>query len=411
MGPTLRFFSLQNSRLWQWRPGTPKSGKFTPSPCSVTTQDNDPGNRRLRTLCRYEAGDLWGRCRLVCGKPRFRSGFVGCSAIMNTVTLDRSLDPVLRGVGGTRVCWEQAPPVVRASIEDRLRAKVLSALSQESGFSPALAARLTLDDGRRIFVKAIGPDEKSGAPGGQESYRREARISAALPPDVAAPRLTDTWEGEGWVVLVLEDLDGANPDLPWRDDQLDRVLQALTTTAAALTPSPIAAPPGGTPGGTDHWRILAEHRLQLTRFPEMDRWVLDHLDLLVQLEESSRAAASGNTLVHSDLRADNIVLTDERVFFVDWPHARIAAPWLDLVWFLPSVAMQGGPSPNRLFWKHPLAQNANHDQVTAALAAFAGFMLHGAAQLPPPGLPTLRSFQLAQGQQAVQWLQQMTGAE
>ena len=33
---------------------------------------------------------------------------------------------------------------------------------------------------------------------------------------------------------------------------------------------------------------------------------------------------------------------------VDWPHARIGAAWVDLLWFAPSVAMQGGPAPNEL---------------------------------------------------------------
>ena len=28
---------------------------------------------------------------------------------------------------------------------------------------------------------------------------------------------------------------------------------------------------------------------------------------------------------------------------VDWPHARVGQPWVDLLWFAPSVAMQGGP--------------------------------------------------------------------
>jgi len=50
-----------------------------------------------------------------------------------------------------------------------------------------------------------------------------------------------------------------------------------------------------------------------------------------------------------------MLLTDDRVYLVDWPHAKIGARWLDLVWFLPSVAMQGEPPPERLFSTHPLS--------------------------------------------------------
>jgi aminoglycoside phosphotransferase (APT) family kinase protein len=136
--------------------------------------------------------------------------------------------------------------------------------------------------------------------------------------------------------------------------------------------------------------------------------VHENLDLLIGLEASSEAAASGGTLAHFDLRADNIVLTRPDVFFVDWPHAPVGAPWLDLAYFLPSVAMQGGPPPDDLFWRHPVAGNAQRHEVSAVLAGLAGFMIHGATQPAPPGIPSLRRFQLAQGQEAVQWLYHMT---
>lgn len=96
-------------------------------------------------------------------------------------------------------------------MEARLGASVVSATTSEMGFSPALAARVTLDDGRQVFVKAIGPDHLSGAPGGQDIYRREARIAGQLPDAVAAPQLLSSWEGSDWVVLVFEAVEGRPP--------------------------------------------------------------------------------------------------------------------------------------------------------------------------------------------------------
>ncbi len=57
-------------------------------------------------------------------------------------------------------------------------------------------------------------------------------------------------------------------------------------------------------------------------------------------------AAGGETLLHLDLRADNLLLSKkERVLVVDWPHACVEIPWVDVAFFAPSsVAMQGGPS-------------------------------------------------------------------
>jgi hypothetical protein len=316
----------------------------------------------------------------------------------------------LAGIGGARIEWYGVPEAVRQSVEDRLGAAVSEAVSQAFGFSPGLAARLRLSDGRRVFVKAIGPDDESGAPGGRDFYRREARITAGLPDNVAAPCLVDSWEASGWVVLALEDIDGANPALPWRADDLSRVLHALADSAQSLTPSPVSAPAAGSPAGQGHWSNLAADPDRLRRLPQVDAWAASRLTLLVELEARCEIASRGDTLVHADIRADNILLTHDRVYLVDWPHAKVGAAWLDLIWFLPSVAMQGGPPPQELFWSHPLAAGADRTNVLAAVAAVAGFMIDGATQPPPPGLPTLRRFQLAQGRQATQWLRQTIAA-
>lgn len=69
---------------------------------------------------------------------------------------------MLASVAGTRLAWIQVPPDVRHSIEVHAGSAVEAAQDQQTGFSPALAARLRLADGRRLFVKAIGPDEITG---------------------------------------------------------------------------------------------------------------------------------------------------------------------------------------------------------------------------------------------------------
>ena len=46
--------------------------------------------------------------------------------------------------------------------------------------------------------------------------------------------------------------------------------------------------------------------------------------------------------------------------------------------------------------------------VTAVLAALTGFFVRQSRQPPPPGLPTLRAFQAAQGRTALAWLKVRT---
>ena len=53
-------------------------------------------------------------------------------------------------------------------------------------------------------------------------------MAGQLPTPVPAPRLLWTFDDSQWVALVFEDIDGTTPVLPWRPDQLHRVLAALT---------------------------------------------------------------------------------------------------------------------------------------------------------------------------------------
>jgi Ser/Thr protein kinase RdoA (MazF antagonist) len=287
-------------------------------------------------------------------------------------------------------------PGVRAAVEELLGGPVAEAVTQPGGFSPAAAVRLRAADGRRLFVKAVGPEPN---PDSARIYRSEARIAAALPASVPAPRLLDSFEVDGWVTLVFEDIEGRHPAMPWRRDELDRVRAAVARMSAELTPSPIDAPPIAEVFGDsfDGWR-----RLRGEDTAGLDPWALRHLDALAELESGWARAAEGDTLVHGDVRADNILLTEERVHVVDWPWACVGAAWFDVVAMLPSVAMQGGPPPHELF-------TDPDPRVTQVIAALTGYFVSRSRMPAPPGLPTLRAFQRAQGVVALEWLKRRTG--
>jgi Phosphotransferase enzyme family len=305
---------------------------------------------------------------------------------------------------GKRLPWSAIPASLRAEVEDQLGARVVAARTQPSGFSPGVAARLQLAGGGRAFVKAVG-DLNPDSP---QMHRAEIRIAAALPASTPAPRLLGSIDSGGWVILLFADIEGRLPAMPWQPAELDRVLAAMADLAAALTPSPIDAPCVTRESVLGQgWRKLAE--AGLSRQVELGPWAMSHLDDLAALEARWGAAATGDSLVHGDIRADNILLTTDRVFFVDWPWASLAAPWFDLVAMLPSVAMQGGPAPEAILTRHPVARGADADAITAVVAAVTGFFLWQAGLPDPPGLPTVRAFQRAQGEVALDWLRERTG--
>lgn len=305
---------------------------------------------------------------------------------------------------GVRIDWEDVPDEVRAKIEERLGSSVVDARTQPAGFSPGLAARLTTSDRARAFVKGVPPDRNPDSP---KIHRREIGIVSRLPEGLPTPRLLWTIDDypEGWVVLAFEDVDGRHPDLPWNRNELDRVIAAIDRLNERLTPSPIEAPPAAKlVGRWQGWRRLAEQTP-----PELDPWARAHLRRLVDLEAQAPDAIAGNTLLHVDIRADNVLLTGEDVYVLDWPWASTGAPWVDALLFAPSVEMQGGPSAAAVFAQTAAGRRARAEELAAALAAFTGFLQHNGLQPDPPGLPTLRAFQRGQAEVGLRWLRALVG--
>ena len=273
------------------------------------------------------------------------------------------------------------------------------------GFSPGATSVLEWPE-RALFVKAVGADLNPDSPG---MHRREAVVSAALPRSSRLPHLVDVYDDGDWVALAFDAVDGRPPHLPWTAGELDAVVDALTAMHDELTPSPaeslepLAVYEQRNFGG---WAMLAamdEPPLGL------NPWARAHLDELVDLESGWAAACDGPTLVHGDVRSDNVLLTRDGVVFVDWPHAAVGNAAFDVVAWAPSVELEGGPPPEELLSRHEPSQRSDPDAVSALLAAISGFFVSHSLDPAPPGLPTLRPFQAAQGDGALAWLRRRHG--
>src|SRR5262249_47683735 len=116
-----------------------------------------------------------------------------------------------------------------------------------------------------------------------------------------------------------------------------------------------------------------------------------------QLPELRRAAeeapCDGDAFLHLDVRSDNICLKDGRALLVDWNHACLANPLIDLAAWLPSLHAEGGPEP----WDLLSGQ--------AALAAWIAGFFAARAGLPPPETAdrSLTALQLPQLEVALPW--------
>jgi Ser/Thr protein kinase RdoA (MazF antagonist) len=301
-----------------------------------------------------------------------------------------------------RPLWAELPTPARMQIEHLLASPVVTAQNCEGGFSPGFASRLTLADGRRAFVKAMDCD---AWPSQALFHRAEARVAAALPAGLPAPRFLGSFDDGHWVALAFEGVDGAEPAQPWDPADLDRVLAAVGQLADAGTPSPVPLP-------RDHprlggWASLARGPSRRSELPACSPWAASQLPMLLTLEGEGLAAAQGPSLVHFDLFPHNTLLTRDQVLFVDWPHARLGAPIIDLLLVLSSVAADG-IDPEPILARQPLAAHVEPRAIDAVLAAHAGFCVAGALLPAPPGLEPITEAKLALGLATVNWLARRT---
>ena len=303
---------------------------------------------------------------------------------------------------GVRVPWDDVPVDVRRAVEAVCGSAVVSAATQRGGFSPGVAARLVCASGRRFFVKAV--DESVNADSAA-LHRDEAAALAALAPlascgELPAPTPAGRVELGGWVALVLADVEGVTPRLPWNDADLDAVLASVERVHAITAPAQLPAVEDLLAETLTGWATLRDDVP-----PQLDEWSRAHLDELAALEARWPGVAAGDRLLHTDLRADNLLLSaDGVVVVVDWAQACRGAPLFDLVLLAPSVTMQGGPSPAELLARTPVGVAATRQELAPLVCAFAGYLTQRSLQPPPPGLPTLRRFQGAQAVHARRWL-------
>jgi hypothetical protein len=305
---------------------------------------------------------------------------------------------------GVHLAWARVPDAVQAWAGGLGGGTPSAVRDLSGGFSPGATSVLEWPGGA-VFVKAVGSELNPDSP---TMHRREAVISAGLPTSPRLPRLVATYDDGDWVALAFDVVDGRPPRHPWLAAELDRVAVALSALHDELTPSP--AP--GLESLSDYARKLfgGWHTLASGGAPRgLDPWAAAHLDALAELESGWPEACAGTTLVHGDIRSDNVLLAGDDVVFVDWPHGAVGNPVFDVVGWAPSVVLEGGPQPEELLARHEPSRHIDPGNVTVLLAAIAGFFVSHSFQPSPPGLPTLRPFQAAQGEVALAWLRRRTG--
>ena len=257
------------------------------------------------------------------------------------------------------------------------------------GYTQAIRRVVRFGDGGTAFVKAATDDLTATWLRAEIAVYRGLRASfmpAVFAVDDDEPPL-----------LVLEDLRHGHWPPPWRPGDADRVRRALDAVHGAAPPPGLGALADFRSDLDGWWQVAALPAPFLGLGLCSADWLEAALPELIAAE--SAAELAGDDLCHLDVRSDNLCLFPERVVFVDWNHACRGNGEVDLIGWLPSLAVEGGPPPDALA---PAADPAH-------VAMLAGYWAWRAPQPPPAPGSRVRLIQRAQLEVALPWAARRLG--
>ena len=315
--------------------------------------------------------------------------------------LNVPVTPASIPVGRTarRLQWPHLPREVRALVERSCGSPVVDAASQDGGFTPGFASVLTCEDGSRHFVKAASVKAQRLF---AHSYREEARKLAALPAEAPAAPLRWVHDDDEWVVLGFEYVAGRAPRRPWRRDDLDASIAMLARAAEVLTPPPADLELGPFPEEFASFPGSWEHVLATQPG-------LKHGDEAAALAARLAEVTSGDTVVHTDVRDDNILITPAGdAVLCDWNWPVVGAAWLDTTFLM--IGPRGdGLDADAVLAETPLTRDVPAEHIDIALALVTAYFLKQSDEPVPPTSPYLREAQRWQGVVCWDWLCERRG--
>lgn len=233
----------------------------------------------------------------------------------------------------------RVPEVVRevARVLDR---RAVSWERPECGLSAAHRYAVRLDDGSEVFVKGAADEQTA------QDLRVEHATLRTVGGDLG-PAIRHWLPGHR-PILITEHLADYWPSgtgrTVWRPGDVEAVLASLSELR--MRPPPAEMPLAPWPEPT--WsQLLGDHELVAAGLCS-SAWMGRYGDQLVEADEHARSRA--DCVVHGDVRSDNLCLAPGgRARFVDWSNSGAGHQWHDLITFLPTVRLEGGPDPASVF--------------------------------------------------------------
>jgi aminoglycoside phosphotransferase (APT) family kinase protein len=282
------------------------------------------------------------------------------------------------------------------------------------GYGPAPTFRLRLADNRGLFLKAVYADSNEFS---QQAHERELRVYHELAAFITpwAPRFYGAITQDDWRVMLLEDL-GPKSAPPWTPAAARSVACGLADFHASALGRELPGWLGTFAEDVANltWEDVMAETQELRFVAEMaDRhadeagaWLRAAWPLLDRLAQAALSVPGPHTLIHTDIRSDNLRIVQGRLRLFDWPAAEVGFPEFDLAEFAQSVAVEDGPEAEQVARWYATRLPVRAEALDAALAWIAAYFAYHAWRPEVPGLPRLRRFQRQQLAATLRWLAQ-----
>ncbi|MBS0469960.1 MAG: phosphotransferase [Proteobacteria bacterium] len=319
--------------------------------------------------------------------------------------------------------WAEVPASLRAQIEALIGGNVARAEIVWGGYGPSATFLLSRASGETYFCKGTHPGQTRQ---GHEALIRERQNYEAFPElGRFGPHYLGGADEGDWHVAVLESVARSIHVPPWRADAAQSAIALIVAFHDAsperagtdLRPSEDVS---GLLYGEAGWASLIEAGPMrdgfLALFEDTQAagdWLDRHGAALASISEKGAGIGGPRSWVHLDIRSDNLIFAADRVHLVDWPMLSFGPALLDIAFFLPSLAGEGGPDCNDGLKLYEAVRGIQfeHDDVVTASTVVAGFFAARAGGPPIPGLPRLRWVQKLQLFPALNWLCNVMGIE
>lgn len=315
--------------------------------------------------------------------------------------------------------WSDVPRELVAQLGDLLPARIAGTEIAWGGFTPSATFLIRTEDGRKFFCKGTHPGLTEE---GKKAFLRERVVYEALPELSAfGPAFHGAVGDADWQLLVLDFVERGHDVPPWTEDTFRSAISMLARFHNSMPSRARAILEDADISSLSGWRRIAESEEDrkglLALFADQTaavRWIDRNIGDFVALEEQAMQLDGPRSWIHLDVRSDNLIFrSDGEAVLVDWPFLSYGPELLDVVFFLPSVAGEGGPAPHEGLALYERASETRFDdhQVRMAIATVAGFFAFRAGQPPIPGLPRVRWVQALQLFPCLDWISRLMNLE